>query len=375
MKGITIAALFCLLAAAPVAGQDYEAFLKSGEELFNNGDYMAAMEKFELAYESADTEELEAQAMDWRKKCVDKVKQSLAEVQKIKNNTGQLVKMALNVPKTKVNESKKLFELCKDKGIAFLGKRSYYDAYQHFIMATLCHDYIKDPEIDNYLTTIKDSVANYKKIALVIGNADYVETNLEKVLVDAKDMEKALQGMGFRVMTGFNLRTKEFNEKINEFIDATAGYDMLLFFYSGFGYQSDYLLPVDTRTQDDGNLKNWISFNYLMSEFNKKTGARQRIYILDMDRTIRSGIVPSVLTYTNSLVLFSATPNNRAYNGVGRNSLFMEQFLKFMNMPNTSLQDIFKMTRDATIRVSKNKQIPTLYDNIQQNVYLNVKLD
>jgi hypothetical protein len=75
------------------------------------------------------------------------------------------------------------------------------------------------------------------------------------------------------------------------------------------------------------------------------------------------------------MVFYSAAPANKAFNGVGKNSLFTEQLLKYLTMPNTPFQEIFRLTREATMRVSKNRQVPTLYDNIQNNIYLNLKLD
>jgi len=241
-------------------------------------------------------------------------------------------------------------------------------------MAKLCPDYNEEAEVESYIKKSVNALDTLKKIALVIGNANYIDVNMEKAITDAKDVAQALASMNFKVMTGLNLRTSEFDLAVKQFFDSAKNCDIVFFFYTGYGYQSDYLLPIDTKIDDEGNLKKWFSLNFLLNEFPKNFNSK-KIFVLDIDRSSKKGIVPAVMSYRNSLVVFSAAPNNAAFNGVGRNSLFTEQFLKFLTMKNTSFQEIFRLTREATMRVSKERQVPTIYDNIQNNLYLNWKIE
>jgi tetratricopeptide (TPR) repeat protein len=375
MKKIISLLIFVFVSAIFAHSQDFMQYMQQGKQLFDQKDYTSALEQFDLAFEKADSDTTENDALDWKNRSLEKIKIILAEYNNSKTNAEAVLKIVLTASKTWTSSGKKLSDLSKIKAINLFKSGSFFDALNFFKFAKFSPDYVTDNEVESYIQKCTDSLNSKKKIALIIGNANYVEGNLEKVVVDAQDLEKELKSINFEVITGFNLKTGEFDEKMKQFYETSSGYGLVLVFFSGYGYQSDYLLPVDTKKDAEGNLKSWFSLNYLMSEFAKWNPNSKKIFILDMDRTIKTGVVPSVMTYDNYIVCFSTSPNNKAYNGVGRNSLFMEQFLKYVIMTNTSFQEVFRLTREATMRVSKNRQIPTIYDNIQNNMYLNWKID
>jgi hypothetical protein len=371
MKKIVTIIFFTHVFIFSALSQEYDALLMKGKDLFDKGDYSSALEQFIRAYDVADTDSMETEADSWKTKSLEKIKVKLAETDKIKKNASDALRIALNEHN---NSGKKVYEICKNKGISNYNKKLYFDAIQMLKMSKLSPDYENDAEIDNYITKSKSALDTLKKIALVIGNANYVEVNMQKAITDAKDVSKALASMNFTVMEGFNLKSGEFDALVKKFFWDGQKYDIAFFFFTGFGYNSDNMLPVDTKTDDAGNLKKWFSLNYLMNEF-PKNFTTKKIFVLDIDRTSKEGVPPSVLQYRNTLVMYSAAPNNGSFNGVGRNSLFTEQFLKYLTMQNTPFQEIFRLTREATKNVSKDRQVPTIYDNIQNNVYLNLKLD
>jgi len=370
---ITIISL--LIGTSALFSQEFELSMEKGKEFLDQNNYVSALESFFQAYEIASSDSAEMLADSCKNICLEKISQDLSKYKNLKVNTESALRLSLNEPKTKANANKKLYELTKLKGVSHFNKKNYFEAYQLFKLAKLCPDYSIDAEIDDYIAKTSDSLNAIKKIALVVGNANYVEANLEKALVDAKAVGEALKSIHFDVIEGYNLKSPQFDEKIKELYEKAKGYDLVLFFYTGFGYQSDQLLPVDTKTDAEGNLKKWFSLNFIMSEFLKYNTTSKKIFILDMDRTANNAVLPMLMTYHNCMVFYSAAPANKAFNGVGKNSLFTEQLLKFLTMPNTPFQEIFRLTREATMRVSKNRQVPTLYDNIQNNIYLNLKLD
>ena len=374
MKKLILLMAVCIIGIASAYSQDYQKYMDDGMSFFNSNDFVSAMQRFDLAYEFADSDSTESIAKEWKDKSIEKIKQDLADYKKSIGKAETAMKIVLNASDTWIKSGKTFTELAKFRGQSQLSKSSYFDAWYYYMMGKMSPDYTFDNEIESNIIKCKDSLNSIKKVALVIGNANYVETNLDKALTDAKDVTKALESMGFEVLTGFNLKSGEFDGLVKQFYAKGMNSDIALFFYTGFGYQSDYLLPVDTKTDAAGNLKSWFSLNYLMNEFPKNFRTK-KIFILDMDRTSRDAFIPAVMAYRNSMVVFSAAPNNKAFNGVGRNSLFTEQFLKYLTMTNTSFQDVFKLTREATMKVSKDRQVPTIYDNIQNSIYLNSKVE
>jgi hypothetical protein len=385
MKKIVVSFILILAFAASLYSQDFDSHMQKGKDLYYKGDYFTALDSFYVAYDIADTDSTENDAIYWKNKSIEKIKQQIADYkndklkaeqdlknEKIKSET--TFKHILNATETWINAGKKLYELAKFKGVEHFKKGNYYDAYYYLKLAKLSPDYTSDTEVEDYFTKSKTELGAIKKIALVIGNANYVEANLDKAITDAKDVTAALESMGFEVITGYNQKSAEFDGLFKQFYEKGQNCDIALFFYTGFGYQSDYMLPVDTKTDASGNLKSWFSLNYLMDAFPKNFKTK-KIFILDMDRTSKDAFIPAVMAYRNTMVVFSATPNNKAFNGVGRNSLFTEQFLKYLKMSNTSFQDIFCLIHDATKKASKDRQVPTLYDNIQDKVYLNWKVE
>ncbi len=374
MKKIFLSIFLFVTFFLPCFAQDYDQHMQSGKDLFYQNNYLDAMEQFDLAYLAAESDSTENESEYWKEKAKEKIKETFDAYNALKTNTESALRIVMNEPLSKTNANKKLYEIYKSRAISEFNKKNFYDAIQNFKLSKLCPDYKLDNEIDNFLLRSTDSLNSLKKIALVIGNANYVEGNLEKAIRDAKEVGEALQSMNFKIIEGYNLKSPEFDAKVKEFFEAAKGYDLILFFYTGFGYQSDQLLPVDTKTDAEGNLKKWFSLNYIMEEF-LNYNRSNKIFIVDMDRTSKERNVPSVMAYPNCMVMYSTSPNSRAYNGVGHNSLFTEQFLKYLKLPNTSFQEIFRLSREATMRVSKNRQVPTIYDNIQNNIYLNWKLD
>lgn len=88
--------------------------------------------------------------------------------------------------------------------------------------------------------------------ALVIGNSDYYEWDkLEGVLTDVKEVRKTLEAQGFNVAVETNLKSKELQDRIENF-NITHGYKKdarLLIYFAGHG---------DTRTSADGRKLGYI---------------------------------------------------------------------------------------------------------------------
>jgi uncharacterized caspase-like protein len=80
--------------------------------------------------------------------------------------------------------------------------------------------------------------ADTKRVALVIGNADYKNTpKLDNPGNDATDMAAVLRQPGFQVIEGRDLDKSGMDRKIRDFAEALAGAQAALFFHAGHGLQ------------------------------------------------------------------------------------------------------------------------------------------
>jgi uncharacterized caspase-like protein len=98
-----------------------------------------------------------------------------------------------------------------------------------------------------------------RKLALIIGNNEYSrpENRLRHCINDANDLNKLLKTINFTVDINHDLTNAEMVSAINSFSKTIHDGDLVLFYFSGHGYQvggENYLMPIDDakiKTEDD----------------------------------------------------------------------------------------------------------------------------
>ena len=87
-----------------------------------------------------------------------------------------------------------------------------------------------------------------KRLALVIGNANYDKGPLKNPVNDALLVKETLDSLGFDVILDTNISNKNgFIEKVVEFGDKREDYDVAFVYYAGHAIQvgsENYLLPT-----------------------------------------------------------------------------------------------------------------------------------
>ena len=132
-----------------------------------------------------------------------------------------------------------------------------------------------------------------KRIALVIGNADYQNIHfpkLTKTKADAQAMYKLFESLGFDMMPMvLDADLKTMRAAINEFVDTVGkgDYDVALLYYSGHGLSPDgganYFIPIDAKINyldevKDNALNSQID---LIAKLKDKDKCRVKIALLD----------------------------------------------------------------------------------------------
>ena len=212
-----------------------------------------------------------------------------------------------------------------------------------------------------------------RRVALVVGNADYVRAPLVNPVNDAADLAAALRRLGFEVLERRNRTADDLRRDLVEFQDKLGPGAVGLFYFAGHGMQAgrggkNYLLPVgvDYRRERDAEVFGLEAGSVLARM--EESGASLNIVILD---ACRDSPLPPEGRSTNtrglgrmeapsgSLVAFATAPGSTAdENRGGRNGLYTQFLLRAIEVPGLRLEDVFQQVRRDVERVSSRRQSP-----------------
>ena len=212
-----------------------------------------------------------------------------------------------------------------------------------------------------------------RRVALVIGNADYPRAPLVNPVNDAADLSAALRRLGFEVIERRNRNSEELKRDLIEFQDKLGPGAVGLFYFAGHGMQAgrggrNYLLPVgvDYRRERDVELFGLDASSVLARM--EESGAALSLVILDAcrdsplppeGRTTASRGLGRMDAPSGSLVAFATAPGSTAdENRAGRNGLYTQYLLRAIETPGLRLEDVFQQVRRDVERASNRRQSP-----------------
>lgn len=229
--------------------------------------------------------------------------------------------------------------------------------------------------------------AEERRLALLIGNADYKYKPLNNTLNDVDDMAKKLESLGFKVIKYKNLKAEEMSMAFIKFGRELTNYDVGMFFYAGHGLQngsgSNFLVPVDAeliKTEQDFN-KYCVEVDELFGQM-KKANSKVNIIILDACRdnpldsrnatrgTGTRGLSAPTQNPQGSFIFYAASANQTALEGEGsRNGIFTGELLKYIDKPNLKLEEVVKETSKAVKLKTNDQQKPAWYSEFDGDFY------
>ncbi|MEQ8626923.1 caspase family protein [Ekhidna sp.] len=211
--------------------------------------------------------------------------------------------------------------------------------------------------------------SNQKRVALVIGNADYAGAGaLNNTVNDANAMAQTLKEMGFEVTDVINGSYEEMKRAVYRYGTAIRDVDVSVFFYAGHGLEIDgvnYLVPVnaDISSPLDVKLKTLPLTGVLRTiEYANDDGLN--MIILDACRNNpfptgkRGGAgLAKETPPSGTLIAYSTGPGNVASDGDGENGLYTGELIKQMKKPQR-IEDVFMRTRNSVEEISNGAQQP-----------------
>jgi hypothetical protein len=241
----------------------------------------------------------------------------------------------------------------------------------------------------NYTVARMDESYSEKRLALVIGNSNYVYGNyLSNPVNDANAVAQALTDVGFTVIKYLNTDQKMMNRAMDEFGEKLKNYTVGLFYYAGHGLQvkgNNYLVPVDAALKIEQDvLYDCVDAGRLLGKM-EAAGTTTNIVILDACRDNpferswrgRSMTEGNGLAFMNapsgSLIAYATSPGTTASDGTGRNGLYTEAILKYIKVPGQKIEDFFKNVRIMVENNSNRKQTPWESTSIKGDFYFKIK--
>ena len=211
-----------------------------------------------------------------------------------------------------------------------------------------------------------------KRLALVIGNANYDKGELDNPVNDALLIAKTLKGLDFDVILDTNIVNKaDFIEKVMEFGDRRPEYDVAFVYYAGHGIQvgaDNYLLPtkVDFQKETDVRMKALGVQDIMMY----LTGMTDQVNVLILDacrdnpfegnwnktRSLKGSGLAKMKAPTGSLIAFSTTAGSTAADGDGENSIYCSSLVKNMMFDGISLDQVFRNVRAEVFKLTNGGQ-------------------
>jgi lipoprotein NlpI len=218
------------------------------------------------------------------------------------------------------------------------------------------------------------------RFALVIGNAKYpdAEAPLKEPINDARDIADELKRDGFTVDVGENLTADGMRKAFERLYGHIKPGSVALIFFSGYGAQSNrqsYMIPVDAQIWTESDIRrDGISLETVLNEINSR-GAGVKIALIDASRrnpferrfrSFSAGLAP-VIAPNGTLVMYSAALSSVMSDNGGDHSLFVQELLKEIRVPDLMADETLNRTRVGVTRASRGEQVPWISSSLAED--------
>jgi hypothetical protein len=219
-----------------------------------------------------------------------------------------------------------------------------------------------------------------ERFALVIGNAKYpdAEAPLKEPINDTRDVADELKRDGFSVEVGENLTGDAMRRAFERLYGRIKPGSVVLIFYSGFGVQSarqSYMIPVDAQIWTESDVRrDGFSLETVLGEINNR-GAGVKIALIDASRrnpferrfrSFSAGLAP-VIAPNGTLVMYSAALSSVISDNGSDHSLFVQELLKEIRVPDLMAEETLNRTRVGVTRASRSEQVPWISSSLAED--------
>jgi len=218
------------------------------------------------------------------------------------------------------------------------------------------------------------------RFALVIGNSKYPDADapLKEPINDARDIADELKRDGFTVDGGENLTGDGMRKAFDRLYGHLKPGSVALIFFSGYGVQSNrqsFMIPVDAQIWTEPDVRrDGFSLETVLGEINNR-GAGVKIALIDASRrnpferrfrSFSAGLAP-VIAPNGTLVMYSAALSSVISDNGGDHSLFVQELLKEIRVPDLMAEETLNRTRVGVTRASRSEQVPWISSSLAED--------
>jgi Flp pilus assembly protein TadD len=218
------------------------------------------------------------------------------------------------------------------------------------------------------------------RFALVIGNAKYPDADapLKEPVNDARSIADELKRDGFTVEMGENLTGDGMRKAFDRMYGHIKPGSVALIFFSGYGVQSNrqsFMIPVDAQIWTEADVRrDGVSLETILGEINNR-GAGVKIALIDASRrnpyerrfrSFSAGLAP-VIAPNGTLVMYSAALSSVISDNGGDHSLFVQELLKEIRVPDLMAEETLNRTRVGVTRASRSEQVPWISSSLAED--------
>lgn len=221
------------------------------------------------------------------------------------------------------------------------------------------------------------------RIALIIGNASYIQSPLANPTNDAVAMRDLFATAGFSTQSLLNAKRTDFLTAIDRFSNAVQKSEtkQAVFYYAGHGVQLDwrnYLLPVDIAVNAPEDVKSQcVDLGVLLGRLSK---LKDKTFIIILDacrddpfsgsyRPEHKGL-SQFDAPVGSLLAYATSPGNVAADGTGKNGLYTEHLVRELSNRSAKIEDALKRVRLSVRLGSNGEQIPWETTSLESDVFI-----
>ncbi len=215
------------------------------------------------------------------------------------------------------------------------------------------------------------NISTERRVALVVGNANYKVRPLKNSRNDADDVSRSLKTTGFEVIDLRDATLPQMRTAVRQFGDRLINNDVGLVYYSGHGVEvkgRNYFIPVNADIQREDEIADQGLDVSLILEKMSTAGKGVNILIVDacrddpFGRSFRSSSrgLANMDAPRGTIIAYATSPGKVASDGDPRerNSPYTKHLVKAMQSPNKPIEQVFKEVRRSVQDETKNQQTP-----------------
>jgi uncharacterized caspase-like protein len=223
-----------------------------------------------------------------------------------------------------------------------------------------------------------------KRVALIIGNSNYLVAPLNNPVNDARGMAKALRALGFDVKAYENLDATAMRRAVAEFGERLTEGGVALFFYSGHGIQlngKNYLVPTNADIKSERYISaETVELNSVLTQMDEAKST-MNIVLLDacrdnpFARQFRSATrgLAFMDAPVGSFIAYATSPGSVARDGdPGGYGVWTGELLKTISQPGLKIEEVLKRARQAVLTKTNGRQSPWDASSLTGELYFSV---